>query len=53
MKFSPAEEQVLIKVLHEIHFQAIIGGGEWNLTDNEEYMLWEIIKNNPSPKTGE
>lgn len=41
---TPAQERVLIRVLKSYHLQNLIGGEEWDLTEAEEIMLWEIIK---------
>jgi hypothetical protein len=41
---TPAQERVLIRVLKSYHLQNLIGGEEWDLTEAEEMILWEIIK---------
>jgi hypothetical protein len=38
------QEAVIKKILGDTHFQNIIGGGEWSLTDDEESELWNIIR---------
>lgn len=38
------EKQVLQKVLLSDQVQNLIGGEEWDLTENEEMLLWKIIK---------
>ena len=38
------QEAVIKKILGDTHFQNIIGGGEWSLTDDEEGELWRIIR---------
>jgi hypothetical protein len=40
----PHQEEVLRKILGDTHFQLIIGGGEWSLTEDDESDLWEIIR---------
>lgn len=55
---TPKQEAVIKKILGDTHFQNIIGGGEWSLTDDEEGELWSIIRllapesmRRPEPKT--
>lgn len=38
------ELAVLAKVLTSGALQSLIGTGEWDLDEAEEYMLWEIIE---------
>lgn len=41
---KPDQERVLIRVLKSRELQNMIGGEEWDLTEAEEMILWEIIK---------
>lgn len=44
LPLSPEQERVLIRVLKSRTFQNIIGAEEWDLTEAEEMILWQIIK---------
>lgn len=38
------QQAVLVKILQSSALQELIGSGEWDLDDAEEYILWEIIE---------
>lgn len=38
------QQAVLAKVLNSAALQNLIGSGEWDLDDAEEFILWEIIE---------
>lgn len=38
------ERNVLRKVLLSTQLQLLIGGEEWDLTEDEEIILWQIIR---------
>jgi len=44
MILQPNEQEILCKVLRSSAFQALIGAEEWNLTEQEEEILWDIIE---------
>ncbi len=48
IEFTDQETEVLIKLIHTDEVQMTIGGGDWDLTDEDEMILWEIIE-----RTGE
>lgn len=54
MKFMPIETEVIAKVLQQRAFQLLIGSDEWDLTEDEEVILWKAIKyveqKRPQPK---
>jgi hypothetical protein len=43
-QFSHEEMEVIVKVLTSDTVQNIIGAEEWDLTEEEEMLLWKIIK---------
>jgi len=42
--FTPEEKQVIAKVLRSRALQLLIGAEEWNLTEQDEEILWELVK---------
>lgn len=43
MKLSDQEASVIRKVLASTVLQNLIGAEEWELTEEEEMLLWELI----------
>ena len=41
---TPEEMEIVKKVLTSNAVQLLIGAEEWDLTDDEETKLWEIIE---------
>lgn len=44
---TPEQIAVLLKVAHSEEVQLLIGGGEWDLTEEDEDTLWGIIDGHP------
>jgi hypothetical protein len=42
-ELTDEQQAVLVKMLKDPFFQMLIGGEEWDLTEDEEGILWEII----------
>lgn len=38
------ELKAILKALHSVEFQLLIGAEEWNLTEEEENHIWDVIK---------
>jgi hypothetical protein len=48
MHVTDAEMEVICKVLKSDALQNLIGAEEWDLTEAEEVMLWEVINRIPT-----
>lgn len=41
---TPEEFEVVAKVLQSTVVQNLIGGEEWDLTEEDEGVLWDVIR---------